>query len=100
MENKKFRVVTNTDENGKPVRRFVPCDEGLIGVIEPVYHVYGDYLQIDKEHIQKAKDALVESLFNVIRNLAEDDGFWIVKTVDENTITVGWKIHIPQMDKE
>ena len=99
MESKKFRVVTDTDENGKPVRKFVPCDEGLIGVIDPAYAVYGDYLRTDKEHIQQAKDALVESLFHVLRELAKNDDFWIVKELNENTSTVGWKIHIPQMDK-
>lgn len=96
MEGKKFSVVMDTDENGKLVRKLVPCDEGQT---EPAYAVYGDYLKTDKEHIQEVKDTLLENLFDVLRELAEKDDFWIVKTLDENTTTVGWKIHIPQMDK-
>ena len=96
MEGKKFNVVMDTDENGKPVRKFVPCDEGQT---EPVYAVYWDYLLTEKEDIQKAKDTLLESLFNCIRELSEEDEFWIVKETNSSQATIGWKIHIPQMDK-
>ena len=96
MEGKKFNVVMDIDENGKPVRRFVPLDEFQP---VPVYAVYGDYLLIEKEDIQKAKDTLLESLFNVIRELSEQDEFWIVKETNSGQATIGWKIHIPQMDK-
>lgn len=85
------------DENGKLVRKFVPYDEGQN---EPVYAVYGDYLKTDKDHIQEAKASLLENLFDVLRNLSEQDDFWIVKELNEDTITVGWKIHIPGMDKQ
>lgn len=98
MENAKFRVAMVKDENGNLVRKFVPCDDGQS---EPaVYSVYGDYLKTDKDHIQEAKTALLENLFDVLRDLSEQDDFWIVKALDEDTITVGWKIHIPQMDKQ
>ena len=99
MEGKKFSVVMDTDENCKPVRKFVSCDDGRIGPFEPAYAVYGDYLLTEKEDIQKAKDTLLESLFNVIRELSEQDEFWIVKETNSGQVTVGWKIHIPQMDK-
>ena len=96
MKGKKFSVVMDTDENGEPVRKFVPCDEGHT---EPALAVYGDYLLTEKEDIQKAKDTLLESLFFVIRELSEQDEFWIVKETNSGQATVGWKIHIPQMDK-
>ena len=96
MEGKKFSVVMGADENGKPVRSFVPLDEFQP---VPVYAVYGYYLLIEKEDIQKAKDELLQSLFNVIRELSEQDEFWIVKETNSVQVTVGWKIHIPQMDK-
>lgn len=97
MEGKKFRVIMGVDENGKPARRFVPYEEGQAA---PVYAVYGDYLKVDKEHIQQAKVTLLEDLFDTIRKISENEDFWIVKELDENTATVGWKIHIPQMDKQ
>lgn len=96
MEGKKFRVVFDDDGSGKPVRRFVPYDECRRA---PVYAVYGDYLKTDREHIQQAKAALLEKLVDVLRELSENDDFWIVKEWDADTITVGWKIHIPEMDK-
>lgn len=96
MNGKKFRVIFESDENGKPVRRFVPYDECRT---EPMYAVYGDYLKIKKERIHEAKKQLMENLFDALMALSQKDDFWIVNEVDADTITVGWKIHIPQMGK-
>ena len=92
----KFKVVMAKDDDGNVVRKFVPEEAQDC----PVYAVYGEYLKINKHEIQTAKDALLENLSDLIRHLAERDDFWIVKELDENTITVGWKIHFPNMDKQ
>ena len=93
MENRKFRVVTDI-EDGKPVRKFVPVEEAK----EPECHLYGGYVSCGKDEIQAAKDVQLESIFEVIRNVAKDDRFWIVKdTAEEGKVTVAWKVDFPQM---
>jgi hypothetical protein len=91
----KFKIVMAKDDDGNLVRKFVPEEEAQDC---PVYAVYGDYLKVNKQEIQTAKNALLENLFDVIRTLSERDDFWIVKELDEHTITVGWKVHFPEMD--
>ena len=95
MENKKFRVITGTDENGNPIRKFVPYDEGEHS---PQFAVYGNYVVVDEAQIAAAKKELLQDLFYVIEELAKKDSFWIVKNHEENKCSVAWKIHIPQMD--
>lgn len=96
MEGKQFKVVFDHDENGKPVRRFVPADDPGK---EPEYAVYGDYrLLKEHENIQNTKEELLQGLFDVIRELSGKDEFWIVNTVMGQT-AVGWKIHFPHMDE-
>lgn len=93
MENKKFRVVTEIVD-GKPVRKFLPVEEAK----EPECHLYGGYVACGKDEIQAAKDAQLESIFEVIREVAKDDRFWIVKDTGEvGKVTVAWKIDFPQM---
>lgn len=93
MESKKFRVVTEIVD-GKPIRKFVPVDEAP----EPECHIYGSYVTCDKDQLQAAKDVQLESIFEVIREVAKDDRFWIVKdTAEEGKVTVAWKIDFPQM---
>lgn len=78
--------------------------------------LYGEYILTDEEHIQDAKDILLEILIDTIRALAKEDDFWIIKTAEdhrnaplskilgvpkeaEGKGTVAWKIQIPQMQK-
>ena len=96
MENNKFKVIIAADENGNPARKFAPMEDERPS---PVYAVYGDYLRTDKEHIQQTKDSLLVSIIDTIRDLSENEDFWIVKEADDGSVTVGWKIHIPGMDK-
>lgn len=90
MENKKFRVITENDENGNDVTRFVP-------IAVPECHVYGDYLKVEESEIAEAKEELLGLLFATIKNIALDDKFWIVKKTEDGQYTVGWKIEFPQM---
>lgn len=93
MENMKFRHVTEIVD-GNPVRKWVPADK----VPEPECHLYGNYVTCDKDKIQEAKKELIETVFDVIREVAKDDRFWIVKdTAEEGKVTVAWKIDFPQM---
>ena len=92
MEKKIFRVVTYI-EDGKQVRKFVPVEETK----EPECHLYGDYMTCRKDNIQAAKDVQMERIFDVIRDVAKDDRFWIVKDSAGGNATVGWKIDFPQM---
>lgn len=93
MENMKFGLVTEVVD-GKTVRKWVPADK----VPEPECHLYGDYLTCGKDVIRETKKELIETVFDVIREVAEDDRFWIVKDADEEgKVTVGWKIDFPQM---
>ena len=108
MENKKFRVITTKDENGNPVRKFVPYDEEAP---EPECHQYGDYVKVKEDQIQEAKEALLVQLFDMLKEIAKDDKFWIVKRASDfdnsilgrpagfadDDVTVGYKIDLPQM---
>lgn len=91
----KFKVIFVEDENGKPVRKFVPENDERPG---PEYANYGDYVITDAEHIQEAKEKLLEGMCEVLKKLSEKDEFWIVKAID-GVLSVGWKINIPHMDK-
>ena len=107
MEDKKFRVITEKDENGNHVRKFVPVEEAP----EPECHQYGDYVKVKENQIQEAKDNLLEQLFDMLKELAKDDKFWIVKRASDfdnsilcrpagfadDDVTVGYKIDLPQM---
>lgn len=103
------------DENGKLVRKWVKQgEEGKDpDVLYQVATQFGEYLWTDEEHMEEAKKALLESMFDCIRNLAKIDKFWIVKHVDkndplstlgcpmdnkDNAATVAWKISFPQME--
>lgn len=80
-----MRIGYIKDENGKLVRKFVKEDE--VGkdpdVLFLVSAHLGDYTYADEDNIEEAKAALLENMFNAIRELAKNDKFWIVKTVDD-----------------
>ena len=76
---------------------------------------YGDYAFADADNLEKAKEDMLERMFDAIRELAKKDEFWIVKHIDPNNpiaaagcpveirdhaVTVGWKAHFPQMEPE
>ena len=106
MENMKFRPVTEIVD-GKPVRKWVPVDEAP----EPECHQYGGYLKVKEEQIPETKEVLLEQLFDMLREIAKDDKFWIVKRASDfdnsilgrpagfsdDDVTVGYKIDLPQM---
>ena len=96
MESSKFKVIFVADENGKPVRKFVPMDDERPG---PEYANYGDYLITDAEHIQEAKEKLLEGMYEVLKKLSEKDEFWIVREGVGGSVAVTWMINIPHMDK-
>lgn len=60
--------------------------------------MYGAWQKVSVENIQEAKDELLEALVNNIRELAQDDKFWIVKPVGGGQNTVAWKIAFPHME--
>lgn len=62
--------------------------------------IYGAWQKVSKENIQEAKDELLEVLVNKLRELAQDDEFWIVKPVEGDQVTVGWKIALPHLEPE
>lgn len=101
MERHKFNVVMKEDENGKPVRKFVPDDSPkempFPAKVHP-YPVSGAFLTVEKEEVQEAKANLLKGLIRLVEMVAEDDDFWEVKELDENTVTIGWKVHFPTMD--
>ena len=97
MENRKFRVITDMDVNGKPIRMFVPFEEDKGKIL---YAVFGNYAVVDEAQIELAKKELLQDLFRLIEQIAEKDNFWIVKNNDGNKYSVGWKVHFPQMDNE
>ncbi len=116
------------DESGKLVRKWVK--EGEEGkdpdVLHQVSSLFGDYIWTDEEHMEDAKEELLEGLFNAIRELAKNDKFWIVKreadwrndaqndpvreiqqlsveewipqAAKEGKATVAWKIMFPTYD--
>ena len=92
----KFKVIFVADENGKPVRKFVPENDERPG---PEYANYGDYVITDAEHIQEAKEKLLDGMHEVLRNLSEKDEFWIVRAGVDGSVSVGWMVNIPHMDK-
>lgn len=59
--------------------------------------LYGDYVRCEDNQIEEAKAELLEQMIDSIRVLAKKDEFWIVKRVDDNEYTVGWKAMFPQM---
>ena len=115
------------DENGKLVRKWV--NEGEEGkdpeVLYQVTSQFGDYIWTDDEHMDEAKDVLLERMIDTIRNLAKLDEFWSVKReadfrhdaqdhpslvmqpslsvedfvpqeAKDGKCTVAWKIELPQ----
>lgn len=74
--------------------------------------LYGNYAICVESAIEKTKEQLLEQMFDMIRELAKKDEFWIVKKVSDvyescpfavdpdKTYTVGWKAEFPQMCKE
>lgn len=109
MESTKFIVLHGKDENGNPVRKFVPVEL----TEEPLLtecHQYGDYRKVKEAEIPETKEVLLEQLFDTIREIAKDDKFWIVKRASDfkncalrpagfsdDDVTVGYKIDFPQM---
>ena len=116
------------DGNGTFERKWIqPGDEGKDPkVLYKTTSVFGDYIWSDEEHINDAKNVLLEQLLDTIRSLAKLDEFWIVKREDdyrldakdnplrevqglsveefipqeakERKCTIGWKIDIPQLE--
>ena len=94
MKNIKYRVISEKDNNGNLVKRFVPYDEESP---EQECFQYGDYVVVDEDQIQEAKEELLKGIFDTIKKVAKDDRFWIVKKLNDNKFTVGWKLDFPQM---
>lgn len=94
MKGMKFRTIIEKDENGVPVRRFVPCDDQAP---EPECFLYGNYMVAEEDQIQQAKEELLKGMFDVIKKVSEDDRFWIVKKLEDNKYTVAWKIEFTHM---
>lgn len=73
------------DESGKFVPKLVK--EGEQGkdpnILYKVSTQFGGYLWTDEEHMDEAKNALLEQMINTIRNLARLDRFWIIKGEDD-----------------
>ena len=107
------------DENGKLVSKFVKEDD----LHNPEYLFragaeFGDYIWTDEDHIEVAKETLLERMFDAIRKIAKLDEFWIVKRpsdfensetesfglfqtpkeAKEGKCTVGVKFHLPQTE--
>jgi hypothetical protein len=93
MENKKFNIIISKDENGNLIKKFAPFDENH----QVECFQYGDYVMVDEDQIQEAKEELLVGILNTIKEVAKNDRFWIVKPVDGGKCTVGWKIDFPQM---
>ena len=63
--------------------------------------IFGDFVFAKEHLIPRAKELLLQQAIDTIRELANDDEFWIVKPADDpGDFTVAWKIHIPQMEPE
>lgn len=58
--------------------------------------VYGNYAQCEEDRIEETKAALLEQMFDTLRELAKKDEFWIVKKAND-AYTVAWKAEFPQM---
>lgn len=97
------------DENGKLVRKFVrEGEEHNPEFLFKVSAEFGDYIWTDEDHIEEAKAALLENMFDVIRKLSKMDEFWVVKYPDlvnavpqeayDGNITVAWRAAFPQME--
>ena len=93
------------DENGKLVHKWIQeGDEGKDPDV--LYHVtpqFGDFVFTDDEHMDEAKKAFLEQMFNTIKNLAKLDEFWLVKREADSASTdakcmLGWKISFPQLE--
>lgn len=101
MERHKFKVVMKEDENGKPVRKFVPDDSPQEIPFPTQVHPYPvsrAFLTVEKKEVQEAKANLLKGLIRLVEMVAENDDFWEVKELDENTVAIGWKVHFPTMD--
>ena len=73
------------DENGKLVRKFVTEKEYEENdeILYPANAMFGGYDFADAKNMQEVKEALLEKMIRTIRELAELDSFWIVRTVDD-----------------
>ena len=59
---------------------------------------YGEYVIVDEATIPKAKKLLLESMINMIRELAKRDDFWIVKPRSVfGEFSVAWKAYFPEI---
>lgn len=76
----------------------------LIGAMDG-YAKVGDYLVVKEEDVEKAKEALVQQIHELIDTLAKAEKFWIVKDkkeipeLSDGTVTVGWLLEVPQFAK-
>ena len=70
-------------ENGELIRKFIRDGEDDPEVLFHVVAEFGDYLWTDDEHMEEAKEALLEHLFCSIKNLAKNDRFWLVKRLSD-----------------
>ena len=70
-------------ENGELIRKFIRDGEDDSEVLFRVVAEFGDYLWTDDEHMEEAKEALLEHLFSTIKNLAKNDRFWLVKRLSD-----------------
>ena len=63
---------------------------------------YGNYVMCSVDEIQEAKDALLEQMIDMIRELAKKDDFWEVTSMlnadKPGDVTVAYKISIPHKE--
>lgn len=106
------------DENGKLVRKWVR--EGEEHNPEFLFRVgaeFCDYIWTDEDHIEEAKEGMLEQMFDAIRCLSKLDEFWVVKGPDyweqfshpdnmvdpipqqvrDGKISIAWMVEFPQM---
>ena len=123
-----LRIGYVKNEDGTLKRKWVQVGEEAKypDVLFQVCSQFGDYIWTDEEHMDEAKDALLEQMINNIRKLAKVEQFWIVKKEDDfrheaqdnpvreirgesveefipqeakdGKCTLGWKISCPQLD--
>ena len=74
--------------------------------------LFGDYVKVKANETDQVKESLLKQMFQLIREVSKNERFWIVKTAEDfdgsclgrpegfqdDDVTVGWKIHIPQFD--